>query len=145
MSQDTAPLKSDWWSRLRLETEADHGVAAAKRSLDLRRDSNFLLTTILRGNVEINVLLTLLSNSVLAGAIAFIFSTFIITLFGEIIPQAYFSRNAMKMATLLSPVLRFYQWLLYPVARPCGIMLDKWLGKEIIEYLRERYRAAAHR
>jgi hypothetical protein len=125
-------------SRLRLEAEADHGNTAAKRILDLRRDSNFLLTTILWGNVGINVLLTLLSNSVLAGVIAFLFSTVIITLFGEIIPQAYFSRHAMKMATRLSPVIRFYQWLLYPVAKPCANMLDKWLGKEIIEYLRER-------
>lgn len=125
-------------SRLRLETEADHGNNAAKRILALRRDSNFLLTTILWGNVGINVLLTLLSNSVLAGVSAFLFSTILITLFGEIIPQAYFSRHAMKMATLLAPVLRFYQWLLYPVARPCAKLLDKWLGKEIIEYLQER-------
>lgn len=125
-------------SRLRLETEADHGNTAAQRILALRRDSNFLLTTILWGNVGINVLLTLLSNSVLAGVAAFLFSTILITLFGEIIPQAYFSRHAMKMATLLSPVLRFYQWLLYPVAKPCARMLDKWLGKEMIEYLQER-------
>ena len=125
-------------SRLRLETEADHGNAAAERILALRRDSNFLLTTILWGNVGINVLLTLLSNSVLAGVSAFLFSTILITLFGEIIPQAYFSRHAMKMATLLVPVLRFYQWLLYPFARPCAVMLDKWLGKEIVEYLEER-------
>ena len=125
-------------SRLRLETEADHGNAAAKRILVLRRDSNFLLTTILWGNVGVNVLLALLSNSVLAGVAAFLFSTVLITLFGEIIPQAYFSRHAMKMATLLAPVLRFYQWLLYPVARPCAVMLDKWLGKEIIEYMQER-------
>ncbi len=125
-------------SRLRLETEADHGNSAANRILALRRDSNFLLTTILWGNVGINVLLTLLSNSVLAGVAAFLFSTVLITLFGEIVPQAYFSRNAMKMATLLAPVLRFYQWLLYPVAKPCAAMLDKWLGKEIIEYLQER-------
>jgi metal transporter CNNM len=125
-------------SRLRLETEANHGNSAAKRILDLRRDSNFLLTTILWGNVGINVLLTLLSNSALAGVAAFLFSTVIITLFGEIMPQAYFSRHAMKMATLLAPVLRFYQWLLYPVAKPCARMLDKWLGKEMIEYLQER-------
>ncbi len=125
-------------SRLRLETEASHGNTAAKRILALRRDSNFLLTTILWGNVGINVMLTLLSNSVLAGVAAFLFSTIIITLFGEIMPQAYFSRHAMKMATLLAPVLRFYQWLLYPVAKPCALLLDKWLGKEIIEYMHER-------
>lgn len=125
-------------SRLRLETESSHDNVAAKRILALRRDSNFLLTTILWGNVGINVLLTLLSNSVLAGVGAFMFSTVVITLFGEIIPQAYFSRHAMKMATFLAPVLRFYQWLLFPLAKPCALLLDKWLGKEMVEYLRER-------
>jgi len=125
-------------SRLRLESEADHGNAAAKRILTLRRDSNFLLTTILWGNVGINVLLTLISSSVLAGVSAFLFSTIIITFFGEIIPQAYFSRHAMKMASRLAPVLRFYQWVLYPVAKPSAHMLDKWLGREMVEYLRER-------
>ena len=40
------------------------------------------------GNVTINVLLTLLSDSILAGVGAFVFSTIVITLFGEIIPQA---------------------------------------------------------
>ena len=48
----------------------------------MRRDSNFLLTTILWGNVGVNVLLTLLSDSVLAGLAAFLFSTVVITVFG---------------------------------------------------------------
>jgi len=77
-------------SRLRLEVDASMGNAAAVKSLALRQDSNFLLTTILWGNVSINVLLTLLSSSVLTGLAAFFFSTFIITFAGEIISQAYF-------------------------------------------------------
>jgi len=52
-----------------------------------REDSNFLLTTILWGNGVINVLLILLSESVEAGIMAFLFSTFGITIFGEIIPK----------------------------------------------------------
>lgn len=125
-------------SRLRLEAEAAAGNPAANRILALRRDANFLLTTILWGNVGINVLLALLSNSVMAGVVAFAFSTVVITVAGEIAPQAYFSRRAMKMASLLSPVLRFYQRVLYPVAKPSAWILDKWLGKEGIEYLKER-------
>ena len=66
-------------SRLRLESESSHGNVSATRILALRRDSNFLLTTILWGNVGINVLLTLLSSSVLLGISAFLFSTIIIT------------------------------------------------------------------
>lgn len=126
-------------SRLRLEVEAADGNSAAQRVLDLRSDPNRVLTTILWGNVGINVLLTLLSDSVLAGVSAFLFSTVAITLFGEIAPQAYFSRNALKMASLLAPVLRLYQILLFPVVRPSAWLLDVWLGRESIQYLRERH------
>ena len=90
-------------SQIRLEIEAAKDNRRAQRVLSLRRDSNFLLATILWGNVGVNVLLVLLSNSVLTGVLAFLFSTILITLAGEIFPQAYFSRHALKMATFLSP------------------------------------------
>jgi len=124
-------------SKLRLEVEVTQGNVNAKKMLGLREDANFLLTTILWGNVGINVLLTLISNSVMAGVSAFLFSTIVITFVGEIAPQAYFSRHAMKTAALLAPVLRFYQFLLYPVAKPSAWVLDRWLGKEGIHYFRE--------
>lgn len=125
-------------SRLRLEVEADNGNVKAMRILALRKDVNFLLTTVLWGNVGINVLLTLLSNSVMTGLIAFMFSTVLITFAGEIFPQAYFSRHALRMGALLAPLLRFYQLLLYPVAKPSALILDCWLGKEGISYFREQ-------
>ena len=125
-------------SRLQLEIEQANGNSQATRVLALRKDSNFLLTTVLWGNVAINVLLTLLSNSVMVGLVAFLFSTFAITIFGEILPQAYFSRNALRMASALSPVLRFYQWVFYVLAKPSALVLDAWLGKDSIEYMREK-------
>lgn len=124
-------------SRLRLEIEVAGGNENARKILGLREDSNFLLTTILWGNVGVNVILTLLSDSVLAGLTAFLFSTIVITVFGEIMPQAYFSRNALRIASRLVPVLRFYQFLLYPVAKPTALVLDFWLGAESIQYFRE--------
>lgn len=125
-------------NRLSLEVDASTGNASAKKVLKLRRDSNFLLTTVLWGNVGVNVLLTLLSGSVLSGISAFFFSTFAITCFGEIIPQAYFSRNALKMASLLMPIFKVYQIILYPIVKPCAMVLDLWLGQEGIEYFHER-------
>ena len=124
-------------SRLRLEIEVADGNKNADKLLELRKDSNLALTTILWGNVGINVLMTLLSNSVLTGISAFLFSTVLITFLGEIIPQAYFSRNALKIVSRLAPVLTFYQYLLYPVTKPSALMLDWWLGKESIQYFRE--------
>ena len=125
-------------SRLQLEVEAKSGSRDANRILALRQDSNFLLTTILWGNVGVNCLLTLLSDSVMAGASAFLFSTVGITIVGEIFPQAYFSRNAMRIGAFLAPFIRLYQKLLYPVAKPSALVLDRWLGSEEISYFRER-------
>ena len=125
-------------SRLRLEIDAAAGDASAVKVLALRRDPNLLLTTVLVGNVAINVLLTLLSESVMAGVAAFLFSTVIITAFGEILPQAYFSRNALRVTSLLSPIFVFYRTLLYPITRPVAWLLDRWLGKEGFVYLREK-------
>ena len=125
-------------SRLRLEVEAAGGSRDAINMLELRRDANFTLATVLWANVAINVLLTLLSNSVLAGVGAFLFSTVIITLFGEIAPQAYFARHALQMAVRLRPLLAVYRALLYPVAKPTALLLDWWIGPEAITFFRER-------
>jgi metal transporter CNNM len=125
-------------SPLRLQIEADGGNADAARVLELRKISNQILATIIWGNVSINVLLTLLSDSVLAGVSAFLFSAVIITLLGEIVPQAYFSRNALRMTVFFLPFIEFYRFILYPLAKPTALLLDWWLGDEGITYLRER-------
>ncbi len=125
-------------SKLHLELEAGKNNVHARRVLALRENANFLLVTILWANVGVNVLLALLSDSVLTGVGAFLFSTVLITICGEVMPQAYFSRNALRMGTLLAPVLRIYQFVLYPVAKPTALILDKWLGPEGIGYFREQ-------
>lgn len=125
-------------SRLRLEVEKKQNNKAAAKVLEMRNDSNFLLTTILWGNVGINVLLTLLSNQVLVGFAAFLFSTVFITIFGEIVPQAYFSRHALKIASIFIPLLKLYQIALYPFAKPTALLLDRWLGEEGMELYKEQ-------
>lgn len=109
-------------TRLRLEVEADSGNRHAGNILNLRKDSHFLLKTILWGNIAFNTLLAIRSNSVMTGLAAFLFSTFFITFLGEIIPQAYFSKNALRMGSFLTPVIKFYQILLYPLAKPTGLL-----------------------
>ncbi|MGM0770713.1 MAG: DUF21 domain-containing protein [Halobacteriota archaeon] len=124
-------------SRLRLEIEAEANNVHAKKVLKLRRDPHLLLSTLLWGNVGVNVLLTLLTDSVMIGSSAFIFSTVVITCFGEILPQAYFTRNALKMGASLTPLVKFYIMILYPVTKPSAIVLDRWLGTEKLEFFKE--------
>lgn len=125
------------WSRLNLESEVAQGNKKALVVLRLRLNANLLLCTILWGNVSVNVLLALLSDSVMTGVFAFLFSTIGITLFGEIMPQAWFSRHALRAGSALAPVIRFYQFALYPLAKPSSLILDKWIGPEGPNFLRE--------
>jgi metal transporter CNNM len=124
-------------SRLRLEYEAERGNDDARRVLALREDANYTLATILWGNVAVNVLLTLLAESVIAGIGAFFFSTVVITLLAEILPQAWFSQHALRVAAALSPILRVYRIVLWPVARPVGMALDAMVGREAIPWFKE--------
>lgn len=125
------------WSRLNLESEVAQGNKQALIVLRLRLNANLLLCTILWGNVSVNVLLALLSDSVMAGIFAFVFSTLGITLFGEIMPQAWFSRHALQAGSALAPLIRFYQYFFYPLAKPSSLILDKWIGPEGPNFLRE--------
>ena len=94
-------------SQLRLQIEIDGGNADAASVLELRKNSNQVLSTVIWGNVSTNVLPTLLSDSALAGVLALLFSAVVITLLGEIIPQAHFSRNALRMTARFLPFLNF--------------------------------------
>jgi metal transporter CNNM len=124
-------------SRLRLEIAANAGDADAVAVREIRRDSNLTLSTIVWGTVATNVLLTLLSDSLLSGIAAFAFSTVAITLLGDIVPQAYCSRHALRVTAGLAPLLKFYRVVLYPVAKPTALFLDWWLGHEGIRLLGE--------
>jgi metal transporter CNNM len=125
-------------SRLRLEVEATGGNPHAVKLLALRKDANLTLATILWGNVGTMVLLTLLSESIMTGVAAFLFSTFVITFLGEIVPQAYFSRHALRVSGRLFPFLAFYRIALFPIAKPTALFLNWWLGPEGIVLLKER-------
>lgn len=125
-------------SKLELQVEAKKGNRQARSVLQLRENANLALVTILWGNVSVNVLLALLSGSLLSGVAAFLFSTVVITVFAEIIPQAYFTRHALRLVALLAPLLKMYQFLLYPVVWPTAWVLDVWLGGESIRYFPER-------
>lgn len=124
-------------SRLRFQIAAQSGEPGAQRILELRNDFHLLLTTILWGNVAANTLLALLADSVLTGVMAFTIATVAITLFGEIVPQAYISRHAQVVGSALAPVIRFYRVVLLPVAWPTARLLDRLVGQEGLGLFRE--------
>lgn len=95
-------------SRLQLEVEAQSGDNIAKKILRHRQDTHRLLATILWGNVGINALLTILTDNALHGAMGFLVSVVLITILGEILPQAYLNKNLRKVYNYLDPLVYFY-------------------------------------
>lgn len=125
-------------NRLDLEVKAEQGDLNAQKVLALREDGNTVLATILWSNVGVNCLLTLITDSVIAGAAGFAFSVGGLTLFGEILPQGYFSRNALGMGAKLAPVIELLKYTLYPITKPTGLLLDGVVGREMVEFMQEK-------
>ena len=88
MSLDKTELK------IIMNCGSDKERGYAEAIMPVRKHGNFLLCSILLGNVLVNNSLTILLDSLLdgGGAIAVVFATLAIVIFGEIIPQAICSR-----------------------------------------------------
>lgn len=104
----------------------------AKTIRPVRERSNLLLCTILLGNVTVNTSLTILMDNLTgSGLFAVIASTFGITTFGEILPQAICSRHGLAIGAKTIWLTRFFMVLMFPVAFPISFLLDKMLGEDI--------------
>ncbi len=114
-----------------LKRKAELGDKQAKKVYKLRKDGNLLLSTLLIGNVAVNTALSIFLGSISSGLAAGIIATSLIVVFGEIAPQAIFSRHALKFGAKLAWLVRIFIFIFYPISRPIAWMLDKWLGKEM--------------
>lgn len=107
----------------KLEARSDMG---AKRVLDLLGNPDRLLATILVTNNMVNICLVITVTQLVgelftfSGVWEFVFNTVVITfillLFGEIMPKVVSQSSPIKISTLLSLPLKFLRWLVYPLA-----------------------------
>ena len=114
-----------------LKRKVKLGNKNAKKIYPLRRRGNLLLSTLLIGNVAVNSTLAVFLGSITAGVIAGFISTALIVIFGEIIPQAVFSRHALKYGSKTTWLVYIFLYLLYPITKPMAMILDKTLGGEL--------------
>lgn len=114
-----------------LKRKAELGDTRAAKIYPIRKKGNLLLVTLLLNNVAVNAVIAIFLGSIADGVIAGIVSTLLITIFGEIIPQAVFSRYALAIGSRLVGVMRVIIFILYPFAAPMAYLLDKVLGEEL--------------
>lgn len=130
-----------------LKRKSRLGNDYARKILPLRRNINLTLASILLFNVSMVSATSLVLdhslndhlghavNGVIAGAL----STLLIVIFGEILPQAYFSRHALRLTGKLSWLLWTMIVLTYPVSKPLQFLLDRILGQDTNSSLQTRH------
>jgi metal transporter CNNM len=106
------------------------GDKQAKKIYQLRKRGNLLLCTLLVGNVAVNSALSIFLGSITSGFTAGLIATSLIVVFGEIAPQATFSRFALTLGSKLAWLVKVFQFILFPVCFPLAWVLDKILGDE---------------
>lgn len=107
------------------ELENKNSVSS-RRVLELLSNPDRLLATILVTNNMVNICLVIIATHLVneiflfSGVWEFVFNTIVITfmllLFGEIMPKVFSQANPVKMAQMLSAPLKFLRWALYPLA-----------------------------
>jgi len=95
-------------SRAKLRTNADRGSRGSEVALDLKEDSERLIGSILLGNNLVNILSASLATALLTRlfgdsgvAMATFGMTFLLLIFGEMLPKTYAITNPERAAALV--------------------------------------------
>lgn len=113
-----------------LERKCKIGNKQAERVLSVRKKGNLLLSTLLMSNAAINSIISILLGDALTGIMAGIVATILIFLFGEVLPQAAFSKHALYIGSKTAWIVKIFLFICYPIAKPIAIALDKLFGED---------------
>ncbi|KAL0965201.1 hypothetical protein UPYG_G00278110 [Umbra pygmaea] len=104
----------------------------ARKIEPIRSKGNYLLCSLLLGNVLVNTTLTILLDDLIGSGLgAVVASTVGIVIFGEIVPQALCSRHGLAVGANTIQVTKFFMLLTFPLSYPVSKLLDVLLGQEI--------------
>ncbi|XP_051539915.1 metal transporter CNNM4-like isoform X1 [Myxocyprinus asiaticus] len=104
----------------------------ARKIEPIRSKGNYLLCSLLLGNVLVNTTLTILLDDLIGSGLgAVVASTVGIVIFGEIVPQALCSRHGLAVGANTIVLTKFFMMLTFPLSFPISKLLDCILGQEI--------------
>jgi CBS domain containing-hemolysin-like protein len=113
-----------------LRRKSKLGNKQAHLVLPLRRKTYLVLAAILLTNVGAVSATSLVMERKFIGLLAGIFTTLLIVIFGEILPQAYFTRNSLAFCARFTPLMKLMVFVTYPVSKPLSWLLNHLFGAE---------------
>jgi metal transporter CNNM len=114
-----------------LERKAELGDKRAQKVFSVRKNGTLLLCTLLTGNAAVNASISILLNSIVSGVLAGVMATVLIVIFGEITPQAVFSRHGLRFGAKFVWLTKFFIILFFPLCWPLAKVLNALLGHEM--------------
>lgn len=115
------------------------GDRAAARVYPLRQNAHLSLASILLSNVAFASGVAIILGDNLNGFVAGAISTLLLVVFGELLPQALFTKNALRICAQLAPLMRAMIFITYPLAKPLQLALDRTFGKHGAKRLHSRH------
>lgn len=102
----------------------------ARTIAPLRKRGNYLLCSLLLGNVMVNSTLTVILEEMTSGLVAVIGSTLAIVVLGEIVPQAFCARQGLAIGAKTIYLTYAFMIITFPLSYPISSLLDCVLGEE---------------
>ncbi len=109
-------------SRGKLKAQADKGSRGAAIAFEVTEDNERMIGALLLGNNVVNILAASLATALLTRiygdsgvAIATLFMTMLVLIFGEVLPKTYAITNAESAAARVAPLIRIIILLFSPV------------------------------
>lgn len=116
-----------------LRRKAKLGNRQARRVLPLRQHTHLTLASILLVNVAAVSANSLVLEQRLTGWVALVLSTLLIVVFGEIMPQALFSKDPLGWSSAFAPLLKAMIFVTYVISKPLQLLLDRLFPSEHAE------------
>ena len=127
-------------NKLKLERDIESGDKKSKRALDIANNYNRTLTTILVGNNLVNIAMssvsTILALELTANieisegtltTLTTVVVTFIVLIFGEILPKALFQNYSYSLSRAFAPIIKLFLIIFYPIV----FVVQKVINKTI--------------
>lgn len=114
----------------RLRRQIKLGNKSAAKVLPFRLNIHLALASILLTNIGVISATSLVLDEHLSGIAAGILSTLLIVIFGEVLPQAFFAKNALLWTARFAWLLRLTTLVSYVVAKPLQLLLDRIVGHQ---------------